>query len=119
MKMPETCPECGQPFELEVGFWYGTGYISYGLSFLFSVFTLIAWWLTIGISTEDHRFFWWMGSNAVFLVLLQPWLMRFSRVVYLYIFVKYDPKYKESGVSTFDYESEDYYRKKDAPDRAK
>ena len=33
LKMPDTCPECRQPFELEVGFWYGTGYVSYGLSF--------------------------------------------------------------------------------------
>jgi hypothetical protein len=119
MKMPEKCPECGQPYELEVGFWYGTGYISYGLSFLLSAATLIAWWLTIGVSTEDHRFFWWMGCNAVFLVLLQPWLMRLSRVVYLYIFVKFDPDYKRSRVTTFDYQTEEYYRKRDTPDDAK
>jgi hypothetical protein len=118
MKMPDRCHECGQPFELEVGFWYGTGYISYGLSFLLSAATLILWWLLIGISTEDNRFFWWMGCNAVFLVFLQPWLMRFSRVLYLYIFVKYDPDYERSPVSTFDYETEDYYRKRDEPGQA-
>ena len=28
--MPKRCPECNQPYELEVGFWYGTGYVSYG-----------------------------------------------------------------------------------------
>jgi hypothetical protein len=116
MKMPKTCPECGQPFELEVGFWYGTGYISYFLSFLLSVVTLIAWWLVIGISTKDNRFFWWMGCNALFLVLLQPWLMRLSRVVYLYIFVHYDGQYKDSGVKTFDYETEEYFRVQDNPD---
>jgi hypothetical protein len=116
MKMPENCPECGQPYELEVGFWYGTGYISYGLSLLVSVATLIAWWLLIGISTQDNRFFWWMGTNSVLLILLQPWLMRISRVVYLYIFVKYSPDYKKSPVSTFDYETEDYYRKKPGDD---
>jgi hypothetical protein len=113
MKMPEKCPECGQPYELEVGFWYGTGYISYGLSFLLSIGTLIAWWLLIGVSTKDNRFFWWMGSNAVFLILMQPWLMRLSRVVYLYIFVHYDPNYKDSQVTTFDYETEEYFKKKD------
>ena len=116
MRMPENCPECGQPFELEVGFWYGTGYISYFLSFLFSVATLIAWWLTIGVSTEDNRFFVWMGTNAVLLIFLQPWLMRFSRVLYLYIFVKYDPDYKRSGVSTFDYTTGDSYRKGGDPE---
>jgi hypothetical protein len=117
MKMPVKCPECGQPFELEVGFWYGTGYISYFISFLLSVVTLLLWWLVIGISTEDNRFFWWMGLNALFLVLLQPWLMRFSRVIYLYIFVRYDPDYKKSAVKTFDYETEDYYLNRSATER--
>ena len=108
--MPERCPECGQPFELEVGFWYGTGYVSYGLTFIMSVLSFIAWWLIIGISTEDNRFFWWMGLNAAMLILLQPWIMRLSRVVYLYFFVKYDKEYKNSSVKTFDYQTKDYYK---------
>lgn len=112
--MPEKCPECGQPFELEVGFWYGTGYVSYALSFAFSVATFIAWWVLIGLSTEDSRFFWWMGCNAVLLVVLQPWIMRLSRVIYLYFFVSYDPDYKQTSVKTFDYETESYYKEKDS-----
>jgi hypothetical protein len=115
MKMPGKCPECGQPYELEVGFWYGTGYISYFLSFIVSVLTLIAWWLLIGISLKDNHFFWWMGFNAAFLVFLQPWLMRLSRVVYLYIFVHYDPNYKNSSVTSFDYETEEYFKKRNEP----
>jgi len=31
MKMHEHCPVCGQATDLEVGFYYGTGYVSYGL----------------------------------------------------------------------------------------
>ena len=112
LTMPDTCPECGQPFEMEVGFWYGTGYVSYGLSFLLSVATFIVWWMLIGISTEDNRFFWWMGLNAVFLVVIQPWLMRLSRVVWIYFFVTYDPDYKQTAVKKFDYETESYYRPK-------
>jgi hypothetical protein len=111
LKMPENCPECGQPFELEVGFWYGTGYVSYGLSFFLSVFSFLAWWALVGISTEDSRFFWWMGVNAVLLLGMQPWIMRLSRAVYLYIFVSYDPDYKKTAVKNFDYETGSYYRK--------
>lgn len=111
--MPPKCPECGQPFELEVGFWYGTGYVSYALTVAMSVASLIAWWVLIGFSTEDNRFFWWMGINAVLLIILQPWIMRLSRVVYLYFFVSYDPNYKSGQVKTFDYQSEDYYRKEE------
>jgi hypothetical protein len=110
LKMPATCPECGQPFELEVGFWYGTGYVSYAVSLALSVASFIAWWLLIGISSVQYLISW-LVLNAVFLILLQPWLMRLSRAIYLYFFVSYDPDYKTNRVKTFDYESEDYFRK--------
>jgi hypothetical protein len=116
LKMPVKCPECGQPFELEVGFWYGTGYVSYALSFVLSVVTFVVWWVLIGMSTQDHRFFWWLAFNSVFLIVMQPWLMRFSRVVYLYFFVSYDPDYKKTTVKKFDYESESYFRPKEEGD---
>lgn len=112
LKMHDNCPECNQPFELEVGFWYGTGYVSYALTIVMSVITFAGWWLTIGMSTEDNRFFWWLGFNAVLLVVLQPWIMRLSRAIYLYFFVSYDPDYKSHEIKTFDYQSGDYYRKR-------
>jgi hypothetical protein len=118
-KMPHNCPECGQPFELEIGFWYGTGYVSYGLSFGVSVASFIAWWVLIGMSTQDHRFFWWLAFNAVLLIFLQPWLMRLSRVIWLYLFVHYDPDYKRTGVKKFDYESESYFLPKEEDNKAK
>jgi hypothetical protein len=118
LRMPQKCPECGQRFELEVGFWYGTGYVSYALSFALSVATFLAWWVLIGISTEDNRFFYWLGGNAVLLVFMQPWLMRLSRVVYLYFFVRYDPNYKNTQAKQFDYETGSYYLKEDGDEDA-
>src|ERR1700761_2164256 len=109
LKMPDTCPECGQHFMLEVGFWYGTGYVSYALSFAMSVASFLAWWVLVGLSTEDYRFFLWLGLNAVFLVFMQPWLMRLSRVMWLYFFVGYDPDYKKTDVRKFDSETGSYY----------
>ena len=100
--MPDVCPECRQPFELEPGFWYGTGYVSYALSVGYLIITFILWKIFIGMSIDDNRFFWWMGISIITLILLQPWLMRFSRVCYLYFFVKYNPDYKNSRVVTFD-----------------
>ena len=105
------CPECHQPFELEVGFWYGTAYVSYALSVALSVTTFVAWFVLIGMSTNDNRFFWWLGTNIFLLIFLQPWLMRLSRVIYLYFFVRYDPEYKIHKVKTFDYESSSYFEK--------
>ncbi|OMP81205.1 MULTISPECIES: DUF983 domain-containing protein [unclassified Chitinophaga] len=88
--MNERCPVCGQVYELETGFWFGTGYVSYALGVAFSVFTLICYWVLVGISWKDDSVFWWLGVNGVLLVLLQPWMMRISRVIYLYFFVYYD-----------------------------
>lgn len=112
--MPERCPECGQPYELEVGFWYGTGYVSYALSVALSVATFVAWFVLIGMSTDDNRFFWWMGTNIFLLIVLQPWLMRLSRVIYIRFFVKFDPDYKSSSVKKFDYETEGFYKQDEA-----
>jgi hypothetical protein len=90
------CPVCGQATEIEVGFYYGTGYVSYALTVAFSVSTLIAWWVLIGFSLDDNRFFWWMGTNAVLMILMQPLFMRLSRSIWLSWFVKYDKNWENT-----------------------
>lgn len=100
--MPDNCPVCNQKYDLETGFWYGTGYVSYALAVAVSGITFVAWVVLIGISTDDNRIFWWLGSNTVGLVVIQPWLMRLSRVLYLRFFVKYDAHYEESQPVEFD-----------------
>lgn len=94
MEMNKNCPVCGQATELEVGFYYGTGYVSYALAIAITVSSLVAWFVLIGMSTSDDRFFYWLGSNAVLLILLQPWLMRLSRSLWISWFVKYDPEWQ-------------------------
>lgn len=85
-----------------MGFWYGTGYVSYALSVALSVTSFVAWWVLIGMSTKDSRFFWWLGSNIALLLLLQPWLMRLSRVIYLYFFVSYTDDFDTAPTKEFD-----------------
>lgn len=94
--MPDTCQVCKQKFDLEDGFWFGTGYVSYALAVAVSVTTFIAWLVLIGVSTSDNRIFWWLGTNSVILVITQPWLMRLSRVLYIRFFVRYDENYEET-----------------------
>ncbi len=93
--MPDHCPVCGQPMEIETGFYYGTGYVSYALAVAVTVASFIAWWVLIGMSLSDNRFFWWMGTNAVLLIALQPYLMRLSRTIWLSFFVKYQPDHEQ------------------------
>ncbi|MBS1743460.1 MAG: DUF983 domain-containing protein [Bacteroidetes bacterium] len=93
-EMPEHCSVCGQKYDLEPGFWYGTAYVSYALAVAISTSTFVAWLVLIGVSTDDNRIFWWLGINAVLLVVLQPWMMRLSRVIYMRFFIRYDENYE-------------------------
>ena len=95
LEMPKHCLVCGQPTEIEVGFYYGTGYVSYALTIALSVSTLVAWWVIIGFGLEDNRFLYWVLSNAVLLLSLQPWLMRLSRSIWISWFVSYDPEWRD------------------------
>ncbi len=102
MKMNAICPVCSQKTELEAGFYYGTGYVSYALTIAFSVSTFVAWWVLAGFSTSDNRIFWWLGTNTFLLLLGQPYLMRLSRAIWLSVFVKYDSTwYLKKAVPSF------------------
>ena len=89
LKMRERCPVCGQKMELEVGFYYGTGYVSYGLTVALLAACFIAYWVLFGLSYKDNSIFYALGISVSVALILQPWLMRISRVLYLYMFVKY------------------------------
>jgi len=96
IKMNEKCPVCGQLTEIEVGFYYGTAYVSYALTVAFSVASFIAWWVLLGISIYDNSLFWWLGVNATLLLVLQPVFMRLSRSLWLSWFVKYDANWDKN-----------------------
>jgi uncharacterized protein (DUF983 family) len=100
VKMHERCPACGQPTEIEVGFYYGTGYVSYALSIAVLVASFIAWKVLIGVSfsIDDNRIFYWMAFAFVLLFALQPVLMRLSRILWLSWFVSYEPDWKNQAV---------------------
>ncbi|HEY1023191.1 MAG TPA: DUF983 domain-containing protein [Flavisolibacter sp.] len=98
--MNEQCPVCGQPLDMEPGFYYGTNMISYGLALLVCIVSFFLWWVAIGFSLQDTRFFWWLGVNAFLLIALQPPLMRISRTVWLMFFVKYSPWWREGDIVT-------------------
>ena len=98
MRMNEGCFVCGQPLDMEPGFYYGTNMTSYVLAIIVTIVSFVLWILIIGISLQDSRFFWWIGFNAVLLLALQPFIMRISRTVWLTFFVKYSPDWKEGDI---------------------
>ena len=102
LKMHDHCPVCGQLYDMEPGFWYGTGYVSYALAVAISTSTFVAWWVLIGVSSEDNRIFGWLIFNAFALLVLQPWMMRLSRVIYMRFFVRYDKDYEHTNPKAFE-----------------
>lgn len=102
LKMHENCPVCGQPTEIEVGFYYGTSYVSYALTVAYSVATFIAWWVLIGFSLYDNSIIYWLIFNGITLLLLQPVFMRLSRSLWLSWFVKYDPDWRDKKVKDYE-----------------
>lgn len=102
VKMHPNCPVCDQPTEIEVGFYYGTSYVSYALTVAYSVATFVAWWVLLGFSLYDNSIFYWLAFNAVTLLILQPLFMRLSRTLWLSWFVKYDPDWKSKKASEYE-----------------
>ncbi len=97
MKMNKDCPVCKQPLDIEVGFYFGSSYVSYALTVALSVATFVAWWVLIGFSLYDDRIFYWLFLNAVLLIATQPYLMRVSRTGWLAFFVKYDENWRTNS----------------------
>jgi len=98
MKMNEQCPVCGQYFDIEVGFYYGSSYVSYALTIAISAASFVTWWFTIGFALEDNRIFYWLAANAALLLALQPPLMRVARTLWLAFFVRYDKNWQQHPV---------------------
>jgi flagellar biosynthesis protein FliQ len=92
LDMPKNCAHCGQKTELESGFFFGTGYVSYALSVAFLIGYFVAFHLIIGLSIEKETVIPCLISAICVLILIQPWMMRLSRILYLNLFVKYDAK---------------------------
>lgn len=81
-KMYKTCAHCGQRFEPETGFYYGAMYLSYAIGvfsslILFSIFNflfgIVYTWSFVLVAVI------WVGSS--------PYLFRFSRVLWLSLYV--------------------------------
>lgn len=76
--MYPVCPNCGLSFEPETGFYYGAMYVSYGVTVAVSVLIfLISYWIW------GWSVFPFLLIDTLVLVLLIPFVFRFSRSIYL------------------------------------
>jgi hypothetical protein len=84
--MPKECPNCGQDFEPETGFYFGAMYVSYGLTVALSVAVFVVT-LIFDIYTLGR----FLIINGIVLLVLLPYIFRVSRSIWIAIIVKYDP----------------------------
>jgi len=96
MKMPEHCPVCGQKYELQTGFYFGTGFVSYGLSVMLLGAVFIIWALTLGLSYKDNSIIYCLIAAITVTVLVQPLMQRLSRSIWLAFFVRYDKNWRDN-----------------------
>ena len=85
--MHENCSCCKQPFEPEPGFYYGAMYVSYGLSVGVFIVNFVLFALFFPLPPLVF-----VLLNTVVLLLLWPVFFRLARIIYLNIFVGYDPE---------------------------
>ena len=86
IQMNQTCPCCQLPLEPEPGYYFGAMFISY---FLNTVFFIGLWWIKELLMVEINMPM--MLSVILFVVVgLLPLNFRWSRVLWINIFVRYE-----------------------------
>jgi uncharacterized protein (DUF983 family) len=86
-EMRRECNHCGLKYSIEPGFFYGAAYVSYGLTVGIGIFTfLLLYWLWRDASVEAYVL---VICSA--LIVAFPLCFALSRVIWLNMFVKYDP----------------------------
>ena len=86
-KINDHCEHCGEPFMKEPGFYIGSMYISYALSVGFIVVAFMLFVVYLGLDIYPVLY-----ALIPVLLLLLPVFFRLARIIWLNIFVSYDPQ---------------------------
>lgn len=86
LKIHDHCSHCKTKYRLEPSFFYGSMYVSYGLGIAFAVAAFVISYLFIGTSLKASFF-----AIVATLVVMMPFIMRWSRNIWINLFVSYDP----------------------------
>ncbi|MFA5298774.1 MAG: DUF983 domain-containing protein [Lutibacter sp.] len=94
-QMHENCSKCGLKYMMEPSFYYGAMYVNYALSVAISIVTFVIVTLLFNFNMIESFI-----PIVIALFLTTPISIRFSRIIWINLFVKYDPnaiKTKENG----------------------
>ena len=86
LKMNENCSHCGLKYQLEPSFFYGAMYVSYGLNVAIGIASFIIAFVFLKLDIKTSFI-----SIIAALILLYPLVLRWSRNIYINMFVSYEP----------------------------
>lgn len=89
IKMNEKCSHCGLKYEIEPSFFYGAMYVSYGLNVAIGILTFLI------VFQFDRNMLTSFIAIIIVLIILFPLVVRWSRNIYINIFVSYNPEIKQ------------------------
>jgi uncharacterized protein (DUF983 family) len=85
-KMNSRCAKCGQDFEREPGFYFGATYASYAMTVAFGILMYLLSKFIFNL--DDLHFLYFF---PLLIILLAPIFFRTSRLIWINVFVKYNP----------------------------
>ena len=86
LKMNEKCSHCGLKYQIEPSFFYGAMYVSYGLNVAVGIAAFIISNVIFHSSLKVA-----FAAIIASLIILFPFVLRWSRNIYINMFVSYDP----------------------------
>jgi len=84
LALKNECEVCGEKLKSESN---NGGGINYALTMLLFFLNLLWYWPIFGLSYKDNSVFYYLISSTTVVILLQPYLMRLSRMLYLYLYI--------------------------------
>lgn len=87
LKMHDRCSHCNLKYQIEPSFFYGAMYVSYGLNVGIGIAAFIISSVIFNASLKVAFI-----SIIASLIVLFPFVLRWSRNIYINMFVSYDPK---------------------------
>ncbi|MFI5196178.1 MAG: hypothetical protein ACHQD8_03745 [Chitinophagales bacterium] len=84
LALKDECEICGEKMKSESN---NGGGINYALTMMLFFLNLLWYWPIFGLSYKDYSVFYYLGASTFVVILAQPYLMRLSRMLYLYMYV--------------------------------
>lgn len=89
LQVNEYCAHCNQKIKVENNYGQGMNFVFIVIVF---ILTAIIYGLTLGLSFKDNSIFYYLAVGIILSLVLQPWLMRLSRVLFLYLVIPFDKR---------------------------